>query len=120
MPTLLLKLKNVPEDEYVDICELLDQNDIGYYETNVGFWGIGMSAIWLQDGSQLGLSHKLLNDYMQQRQVKAKAVYEQALQEGEARTLYSTFKQQPLMFVLYLLAVVLILGLTVMPFLKLM
>jgi hypothetical protein len=120
MPTLLLKLKNVPEDEHIEVCELLEQNNIPYYETNVGFWGIGMAAIWLYDNTQIAAAHELLNRYTQQRQVVAKEAYEQALVSGEARTILGTFKQQPLMFMLYLLALIGIAGLSILPFLGMM
>lgn len=117
MPTLLLKLKNVPEDEHADVCELLEDNNIHYYETNVGFWGVGMAGIWLRDESQLKEAQGLLQDYMAERQVKARENYEQALEDGTARTLFSTFKQQPVMFILYLCLIAFVVGLTTLPFL---
>jgi hypothetical protein len=117
MPTLLLKLKNVPEDEYTEICELLEQNQISHYETNVGFWGIGMAAIWLRDPEQLTAAHELLNEYTKSRQVAAKQAYEQALQSGQARTLLNTFQQQPLIFILYCLGLFVIIALSTLPFL---
>ena len=120
MPTLLLKLKNVPEDEHAEVCELLESHNIQFYETNVGFWGVGMAGIWLRDESQLEDAQGLLQSYMQQRQVSAREAYEQALQEGTARTLLSTFKQQPVMFVFYLLIIAFIVGLTTLPFLGLL
>lgn len=120
MPTLLLKLKNVPDDEYEEICELLISHHVEYYETSVGFWGIGMAAIWLRDAAQLDLAHDILNTYTKNRQEKAKQEYKQKLEAGEARTILSTFSQQPIMFVLYGLALFIILGLSIVPFLGLL
>lgn len=120
MPTLLLKLKHVPDDEHIEICELLEQNDISYYETNVGFWGIGMAAIWLHNSEQLKQAHDILNEYMSKRQVAAQKAYDEALASGEVRTLYSTFKQQPVTFLLYCCALAIILGLSTLPFLGLL
>jgi len=120
MPTLLLKLKNVPDDEHEEICVLLEENQIAYYETTVGFWGVGMAGIWLRDEGQLEQAQSLLQTYMQQRQVSARENYEQALSEGTARTLFSTFKQQPVTFVLYLLAIGIVAALTTLPFLGLL
>jgi hypothetical protein len=116
MPTLLLKLKNVPDDEHTEVCELLEEKQIDYYETNVGFWGIGMAAIWLRDPDQLDESYALLNEYTKNRQVAAQQAYEEALETGQARTIWNTFKQQPGMFVLYCLALFIILGLSILPF----
>jgi hypothetical protein len=120
MPTLLLKLKNVPDDEHIEICELLEQNQISHYETNAGFWGIGMAAIWLRDPEQLNAAHELLNEYMKNRQVSAKQAYEEALQSGQVRTLLNTFQQQPLIFTLYCLGLFIIVALSTLPFLGMM
>jgi hypothetical protein len=117
MGALLLRLKNVPEDEYQEVCDLLNAHDLVYYETTSGFWGVGMAAIWLNDASQLTKAHELLNEYMQNRQMKMQADYEKAQQQGESRTLISTFAAQPVTFVLYVLGVVGILALSVLPFL---
>lgn len=117
MGTLLLRLKNVPEDEYEEVCHLLEEHDVSFYETKAGFWGVGMAAIWLSDDSQLSHAQSLLNDYTQARQKRMQAQHEQALKDGEARTLASTFSQQPLTFTLYLLAMIAILALSVLPFL---
>lgn len=120
MPTLLLKLRNVPEDEYEDVCALLTEHDIYFYETKVGFWGIGMAGLWLRDNQQLAQAQQLLAEYMTKRQVQAKEAYEESIREGTNRTLLSTFKQQPVTFLLYLLALIVVLGLTIWPFLGLM
>lgn len=120
MATLLLKLRHVPEDEHQEVCDLLESNNIAYYETNTGFWGVGMAAIWLQDKSQLQQAEGLLNEYMQQRQVKVRQEFEQAKQAGQIRTLYSTFAGQPVTFILYILALLAILALTILPFLGLL
>ncbi len=119
MPTLLLKLRNVPEDEYEEVCALLIEHDIHFYETKVGFWGIGMAGLWLRDDQQLEQAQQLLSEYMVKRQVKAKEAYEESIREGTNRTLLSTFKQQPVTLLFYLLALVVVLGLTVWPFLGL-
>jgi len=120
MPTLLLKLRNVPEDEYEEVCALLNEHDIHFYETKVGFWGIGMAGLWLRDNRQLDQAQQLLAEYMAKRQVQAKEAYEESIREGTNRTLLSTFKQQPATFLLYILALVVVLGLTIWPFLGLM
>jgi hypothetical protein len=117
MGALLLKLKNVPEDEYHEVCHLLEEHELAYYETTSGFWGVGMAAIWLSDAAQLNKAHELLNEYMHTRQKKVQAELEAAHQGGQVRTLASTFAQQPLTFLLYFLAVVGILALSVLPFL---
>ncbi|EAT11944.1 hypothetical protein HF888_11200 [Bermanella marisrubri] len=119
MAQLLLKLRNVPEDEYLEVCQLLNDNDIPFYETNVGFWGIGVAAIWLNRDDDLPQAQQLLSEYMEQRQRQAQADYQAAIESGTQRTWWSTFSQQPFMFILYILIIGFILGLTIMPFLSL-
>ncbi len=119
MPELLLNLKNVPEDEYQEVCELLQENDIHYYQTHKGFWGLGTEAIWLKNGGQLVEAKTLLHHYMVARQEQAKASHQQEREQGNERTLFSTFKDQPMMFVLYTLAIFVLVVLTVSPFLAL-
>lgn len=120
MSVLLLKLNNVSEDEYNEVCDLLDQNEIAYYETNRGFWGVGLAAIWLYDPEQLEKAQGLLNTYTQLRQSKVREEIALAKQSGEFRTLASTFKQQPVTFLLYLMATIAILALSILPFLGFM
>ncbi len=119
MPELLFNLKNVPEDEYQEVCELLQENDIHYYQTHKGFWGLGTEAIWLKSDEQLMDAKTLLHGYMVERQKKAQENHQTDIEQGNVRTLFSTFKDQPMMFVLYTLAILVLVILTVSPFLAL-
>ncbi len=119
MPELLLKLKQVPEDEHQEILALLDENQVEYYETNAGFWGIGLQGLWLRDSAKLNEVKALLAQYQQQRQERVRGEYEKAREEGTERTLWSTFRQQPMMFVLYLIIIVGLIAITISPFLAL-
>ena len=119
MPELLLKLKQVPEDEHEEILALLEEHNVDYYETTAGFWGIGLQGLWLRDTQRLAEVKNLLHEYQLARQVRVREEYQKACEEGRQRTLWSTFSQQPLMFVLYLLLVVGLIAITVSPFLAL-
>ncbi len=119
MPELLLKLKQVPDDEHEEILALLDEHSVEYYETTAGFWGIGLQGLWLRDTKRLTEVKTLLHEYQQARQVRVREEYQKSCEEGRQRTLWSTFSQQPLMFVLYLLLVVGLIAITVSPFLAL-
>jgi hypothetical protein len=43
----------VPDDEAHEIRELLIDNDIDFYETSVGVFGISMPGLWLKNEEQL-------------------------------------------------------------------
>ena len=92
MPVKLFSLRGVPEDEAEDIRQLLRNNDVDYYETPAGNWGISMPALWLRDESQLTTAKSLVDDYQQQRLQNARADYEQQKREGTHRTFFDEIK----------------------------
>ena len=67
MSVLLFRLNGVPDDEANDIRELLDNNDLSYYETSAGKWGISTAAIWLIDEDQLQKAQLLIEEYEKER-----------------------------------------------------
>ncbi|MFQ5581765.1 MAG: DUF6164 family protein [Mariprofundaceae bacterium] len=117
MGVLLFKLRNVPDDEAGDIRELLSDHKIDFYETSAGGWGISMPAIWLHDETHLQQARSLLDAYQQQRQKSARQTYEQLRQKGEHRTIRHKVKEAPLLTIIYLAAVLIILYISLVPFL---
>jgi len=67
MAVQLFKLRNVPEDEAQEIRDLLAKNNIDYYETPAGNWGISMPAIWLHDEDEIEDAKRLIDAYQLQR-----------------------------------------------------
>ncbi len=117
MAVLLFKLRAVPEDEAEDVRALLARNNIDFYETPAGRWGISVPAIWLRDETQLDSARSLIEQYQTERTRRVRAEYEQLEREGKAVTLLAKIKQEPIKFVLYLLAIAVILYLSTVPFL---
>lgn len=64
------------DDEYTDIRELLDQNDIQYYVTPPGNWGLSMEAIWLKNNSDIQISNKLVQEYYHEKNIEYSAIRE--------------------------------------------
>lgn len=116
MAVLLFRLNGVPEDEAQDIRALLDENHIDYYETDSGRWGISLAAIWLRDESRLQRARELIDAYQQRRFALARTAYEEKKAAGELETMLGRAMRDPLRFLLYLAAILLILYLTLMPF----
>jgi len=114
---LLFKLRNVPSDEADEVRELLHSHDIDFYETSAGNWGISLPAIWLHSEEQLEEAKSLIDAYQQQRRQNARQTYEQLRQRGEQRTVLDKVREAPLLAAIYLAAVLLILYLSIMPFL---
>jgi len=117
MAELLFKLRNVPSDEADEVRELLHRHSIDFYETSAGSWGISLPAIWLHSEEQLEEARSLIDAYQQQRRKSARQTYEQLRQRGEQRTVLDKVREAPLLAAIYLAAVLLILYLSIMPFL---
>jgi hypothetical protein len=109
MSVLLFRLANVPEDEADEIRELLRSNEIDYYETSAGNWGISMPAIWLLKDEDLFKARQLLEEYQRQRLATQREIYLQLKKTGANITIFASFKDKPLRFIVYLGAILLIL-----------
>ena len=116
MAILLFKLNNVPDDEAMDIRELLEANDIYFYETNAGRWRLGVDAIWLTDTTNEERARELIKHYQAERTANQKKNYAELVESGQAPTLWQNFLKSPLRFVALIVAVIFILGITVLPF----
>ncbi|WP_020159564.1 MULTISPECIES: DUF6164 family protein [Methylobacter] len=109
MSILLFRLANVPEDEADEIRELLRSNEIDYYETSAGNWGISMPAIWLLKDEDLFKARQLLEEYQRQRLATQRELYLQLKKTGTNTTILASIKDKPLRFIVYLGAILLIL-----------
>jgi len=116
MGVLFFKLRHVPEDEAADVRRLLQEHDIGFYETTAGSWGISMPGIWLHDNSRQKEARRLLDAYQKTRQHEARAAYESVRARGEQRTALTLICEAPLRFILLLIALLFILYISIMPF----
>ena len=116
MAMLLFKLNNVPNDEAMDVRQLLDDNGIHYYETDAGRWRVGVDAIWLSDEAQYAHAKALLEEYQQQRTKDQQATYAELEARGEAPTLAKKIAAHPIRFVAQVIAIVFILAISIVPF----
>jgi len=119
MAVKLFPLRGVPDDEAEDVRELLTDNQIAFYETSAGNWGVSMPAIWLHDDSQLQTAKTLIGEYQTQRAIEQRGIYEQLKQEGKHRTFWQMLWEEPLKVVAYIGIVLVILYFSTKPFLSL-
>lgn len=112
MPVQIFRLRGVPDDEADEIRAMLDQHAIDYYETPAGNWGISMPSIWLNDDQQLEQARALLDQYQQERQRISR-------EEPPPRTLMAMVVEHPLRYLAYVALIMLVLYISVTPFLKL-
>jgi hypothetical protein len=116
MTKLLFNLHNVPDDEINDVRELFDTDDFETYETDKGRWGIGLSAIWLRNDDQFENAKALLNEYQQRRYEDAQIERSEIEKLSFTQGLLVKLKQDPEQFFMSLLALTIVLGVTIYPF----
>jgi hypothetical protein len=116
MPTLLLNLRNVPEDEADEVRELLERHHIAFYETPPSRWGISMGGIWVGDDDQAAHARHLLDDYQHERARRARAEYEQNKRAGTADTLLGRLLRDPVKTLLFTAIAAALLYFLIRPF----
>jgi hypothetical protein len=115
MSKLLLNLRTVPDDEADDVRAMLDTHAIAFYETKPSIWGISGGGIFVRDDAAIGDAKRLMADYQQQRQVRARAEYAAAVREGTAGTFWTTLRAEPARVLLTLLGILFALALVALP-----
>jgi len=115
MATLLFKLRNVPDDEAEEIRTILQQNNIDFYETNAGSWGISLPAIWLHSNAQLEQGKQLIAAYQLERSKKAQELHAQQCKQGTQRTIFTLINESPIKWFAYLFAILFVLYLATIP-----
>lgn len=117
MAVRLFAMRDVPEDEAEEVRALLTDNAIDFYETPAGNWGISVPAIWLRNEEQREIARRLLDRYQAERAQRMHEEYLRQVAEGTNRTVWDVIRENPLRFVVYLLAVLAVLYFSTKPFL---
>lgn len=120
MARLLFKLAQVPDDEAQEIRTLLDEHQISYYETDAGFFRVGLDAIWLADGTQEERARALISQYQAERVVRQQQNYAQLVEAGQVPGVWQHFCAQPIRFIASIIAIIFVAGLTLAPFVMLL
>ncbi|GMV30260.1 MAG: hypothetical protein AMXMBFR59_23850 [Rhodanobacteraceae bacterium] len=116
MPTLLLNLRQTPDDEAEDVRQLLQANAIGFYETPPSRFGISAGAIWLVDEARADEALALLAQYQTQRREAARAAYAQARAEGSAPGFWQQLRREPVRVVSALVVIAALVALCALPY----
>ena len=118
MSVHLLSLRNVPEEEAAEIRRLLNEHQVDYYETPPGNWLISAGAIWVADKHQLDRAKSIVETYQRDYAQRARENHERLARQGLVDTLTTKMKRHPLQVLLYLAAILLVLYLSTVPFLR--
>lgn len=120
MARLLFKLAQVPDDEAQEIRALLGDHQITYYETDAGFFRVGLDAIWLPDGTQEERARELIREYQAERVIRQQQNYAQLVEAGQVPSVWQYFCSQPIRFIASAIAIIFVAGLTLIPFVMLL
>ncbi|MEQ3637428.1 DUF6164 family protein [Alcanivorax sp.] len=119
MTTLLLNLRQVPDDEAEEVRALLNEQQILFYETTPSLWGISSGGIWLTNPLDRERAKALMEGYQAERTRQQREQFEQAQRDGIAPTLGRRLLEQPGRALGVLIAVTILLLVTLVPFLTL-
>ncbi|MFY0989140.1 DUF6164 family protein [Halomonas sp. C05BenzN] len=119
MPVLLFRLNNVPDEEAEEVRRLLDEHGFDTYETRVGFWGLGVAAIWLRDDAQHAAAREVIDRYQQALGERVRQERHELDALGQAPTLWRRLMRHPFRVLLLTAAALAILAISVLPFLGL-
>lgn len=111
MAKLLFHLNGVEHDEAEDVRLILDEEQIEFYETNAGKWGISIAAIWIRHDDDFESARELIDQYQKQRQVRYS-------EQNEIESLGQRWRRRPIDFILVAIALAAILSISVWPFLS--
>ncbi len=119
MTNHLMNLRHVPDDEADEIRELFEAHDIPYYETPPSRWGISMGGFWVHDNDEARRARELLENYQRERLHRQREAYELDLAEGRTGGFWHRIRHKPVTTVVACLAILVILALSVAPFVSL-
>lgn len=119
MSVLLFKLRHVPDDEANDIRGLLESNNLDYYETSEGNWGISTAAIWLKNRDDLEKAKSLIDIYQQERGHNQREAYFKLKNSGQQKTILDVIKENPYRFIAYITFIFFLLYFSIKPFISL-
>lgn len=112
MATLVFRLKYVPDEEADDIRQLLTDHEIAFYETSAGRWQVSMAGLWVKDKEQAEKALALI-----QEDQMARAQTMRPISVGQWVLGYLQHaRQNPAEAFFTLIAIMLILGLSIVPF----
>ncbi|NLQ18864.1 hypothetical protein HGG82_14750 [Marinomonas sp. M1K-6] len=112
MATLVFRLKYVPDEEADDIRQLLTDHDIAFYETTAGRWQVSMVGLWVKDKEQATQALALIRE---DQMARAQTMRPITLGQWVLGYLQHA-RQNPAEAFFTLVAVLLILGISIIPF----
>lgn len=115
MAKLVFRLNQVPEAEADAVRQLLTDNEIDFYETQEGRWGLSVAALWLKQDDDFAQARALIDEFQQEHSLAMRDEYEQAKRDGKIPTFWQLLRSNPVLFVSYWVLILAVLLLTLVP-----
>lgn len=116
MSKLLLNLRHVGDDEYQDVCALLDRLGIAWYRTEPSPWGISNGGLWVREDADHPQAKEAMAAYQAQRGERMRAQRAQELRDGTGETFANLLRSRPLYVGGVLLVMLVVASLVLLPF----
>ena len=118
MSTLIFRLRHVPEEEAEAVRNLLTEQQIEWYETTAGNWGIAMPGIWVTHNEQATRARQLIEVYQRELSSTQRELYRQKEQLGENPGLIDHLRKHPVRTLGVFIFCLFILYVSINPFLQ--
>lgn len=119
MSKLIFKLRNVPDDEAEAVRQILTDNNIDFFETDAGNWGVSLPALWLPNETDSDRAKNLIERYQNERSDKARQLYDEQKRAGTQRTMIDAVREKPLASLGLVLFCLFVLYFSIKPFVTL-
>jgi hypothetical protein len=115
MAKLAFRLNNVPVEEADLVRSLLVDQEIDFYETTAGRWGISVAAIWVKTDEEFTRARELIEQFQVGHSRAMRDQYAEDVNAGRVPTLWQLLRASPVIFITYWLLIGAVVVISVLP-----
>jgi hypothetical protein len=115
MAKLAFRLNNVPVEEADLVRSLLVDQEIDFYETTAGRWGISVAAIWVKTDEEFTRARELIEQFQVGHSRAMRDQYAEDVNAGRVPTLWQLLRSSPVIFITYWLLIGAVVVISVLP-----
>ena len=115
MASIVFRLNNVPEQEADLVRALLTENDIDFYETDAGRWGISIAALWVKEEQDILSARTLIDEFQITHSQNMRAQFQDDLDAGRVPSFWQLLSRKPFMVITYWALIAIVLLITIVP-----
>jgi len=95
MAKMLLNLRHVPEDEVIEVLQLLNEHDIDHYQVPPSAFMISAGSIWIKHDQEFDQALELFNEFQSGRAQQAQQDWHQKKAQGTQPGLLDALRTNP-------------------------